>query len=61
MIVFKSEKTLFSYLELFGFPLGMLKNFNTLAGRTNRPIKLTYFIYECDNSFLLKFEIIFRL
>ena len=27
----------------------MLKNFNTLAGRTNRPIKSTYFIYECDN------------
>ena len=29
----------------------MLKNFNTLAGRTNRPIKLTYFIYECDNKY----------
>ena len=53
MIVFKSKKTLFSYLELFGFPLGMLKNFNTLAGRTNRPIKSTYFIYECDNDRIL--------
>ena len=34
----------FIILALVGYLL-----FNTLATTTNRPIKLTHFIYECDN------------